>query len=58
MSSIFNYWISLFSRCITWLFTLEINSDPYISFGSFVIGCFFIGAVVMFFMLLVKKGGS
>ena len=49
-SQAFSFWISVISRCVSWLFTIQINSNPDITLGMFLLGCAFIG-VILYFIL-------
>ena len=49
-SQAISFWISIISRCVSWLFSIQINTDPDISLGMFLLGCAFIG-VVLYFIL-------
>ena len=50
LSEVFSFWIGVISTCINFLFTLKVNENPDITFGTFFLACAFIG-VVLYFIL-------
>ena len=49
-SQAISFWTSIISRCVSWLFSIQINTNPNITLGMFLLGCAFIG-VVLYFIL-------
>ena len=47
-SNVFPYLIQQFSRIVTFVFNLQINENPNITFGEFILACAFIGFVLYF----------
>ncbi|MBQ9072126.1 MAG: hypothetical protein IJY25_03105 [Bacilli bacterium] len=50
MNQVFSFWINMISKCVSWLFTLKINSNPNITLGEFILAFAFIG-IVLYFIL-------
>ena len=50
LNEVFNFWIKTISRCVSWVFSLELNSNPSITFGEFLLAFAFIG-IVLYFIL-------
>lgn len=50
MKEVIYFWIDILSRCVQWLFSIQIIEEPNISFGMFILACAFIG-IVLYFIL-------
>lgn len=50
LSNVFNFLISIISKSVEWLFTIQVNDSPKITLGMFLIGCAFIGYVIKFIL--------
>lgn len=66
LNEVLDFWIGVISTCVSWVFNLELNSNPSITFGEFLLACAFIG-IVLYFILgtdfipglgSFKNGGS
>ena len=50
MGQVFSFWIGVISTCVNFLFSLKINENPDITFGTFLITIAFIGLCIYFIL--------
>ena len=48
LGNVFSFWIGVISTCVNFIFTLKINENPDITFGTFLLSCAFIGLAIYF----------
>ena len=50
LGNVFSFWIGVISTCVNFIFTLKINENPDITFGTFLLACAFIGLALYFIL--------